>query len=299
MTVMFADITGSTRLFETVGDVMARKIEREWLEQVRGILPEYEGRLVKTLGDEVMCVFGKADQAVLAASAIQAKVCAEPPAGYEIALHVGVHCGPVISEAGDVFGDTVNIAAYLTAVAAPEQIVLTGTTFDSLSDPLKIVVRPIFRTVLKGQTNDVVVYQVLWKTDHADMTDSFYADRSQHLIPSDTGGLALTCGDKTLHLNHLTPRAVLGRHSSCDLVIRDHMMSRQHARIELQAMNFYLIDQSINGTFVMLDGQPEIEVLRRDQRLEGSGKISLARSFKQNPTELIAFSRDRRSLFRV
>jgi adenylate cyclase len=299
LAVLFADITGSTRLFNTVGDTIARKIEREWLKQVRGILPTHQGRLVKTIGDEVMCVFPSADQGVLAASAMQAAVTAEPPAGYEITLHMGLHYGEVIAENGDVFGDTVNVAAYLTAVASPEQIVVAEATFARLSDPLKIVVRPIFRTILKGQTTDTIVYQVLWKTDHADLTDSFFAERSQQLLPADTGGLLLTYRDKSLHLNHLKTRAMLGRHSSCDLVIRDGTASRHHARVELQAMNFYLIDQSINGTYVEVDGRPEVEVLRRELQLEGSGRIALARSFRQNPAEVVEFSRDRRSMFRT
>lgn len=297
--MLFADITGSTRIFDSVGDAIARKIEREWLEQVRGLLPQFDGRLVKTIGDEIMCVFPTADKGVLAASAIQAAVTADPPAGYNITLHIGLHLGDVIVEDTDVFGDTVNIAAYLTSVAASEQIVVTDETVTDLSATFKSLVRPIFRTVLKGRTSDVVVYQVLWKTDRAELTDSFFAQRSDPWIPADSGGLVLNYRDKSINLNHQRNRATLGRHSSCDLVVLDSSVSRQHARVELQNMHFYLVDQSINASFVMIDDRPEVEVLRRDLRLEGSGKISLARSFAQNPIEIIAFARDRRSMFRV
>jgi adenylate cyclase len=299
LAVLFADITGSTRIFDSVGNIAARRIENEWLQQVRGLLPDYDGRLVKTIGDEVMCVFPSADKGVLAASAMQAAVTAEPPAGFEIRLHMGLHAGEVIVEDGDVFGNTVNVAAYLTAVASPEQIVVVEPTVACLSESLKFLMRPIFRTVLKGQTSEVVVYQVLWKTDRAELTDSFFAERSQPWIPADTGGLVLGYRDKTINLNHQLSRATLGRHSSCDFVILDTTVSRHHARVELQGMNFYLVDQSINATFVVADENPEVELLRRDLRLEGSGNISLGRSFGQNPTELIAFARDRRSMFRV
>jgi class 3 adenylate cyclase len=299
MAVLFADITGSTRIFETVGNAIARKIESEWLQQVRELLPEYDGRLVKTIGDEVMCVFPSADKGVLAASAIQAAVHADPPAGYDIRLHVGLHAGEVIVEDGDVFGNTVNVAAYLTSVASPEQIVVVEPTVACLSESLKFVARPIFRTVLKGQTSDVIVYQVLWKTDRAELTDSFFSQRSLPWIPSDIGGLVLRYRDKCINLNHKLSSVNLGRHSSCDIVVLDTTVSRQHARVELQNMNFYLVDQSINATFVLAEDNPEVEVLRRDLRLEGSGKISLGRSFRQNPTELIAFARDRRSMFRT
>ena len=299
MAVLFADITGSTRIFDTVGDAAARRIESEWLAQVRGLLPKHDGRLVKTIGDEVMCVFPTADMGVLAASAIQAAVTADPPAGFDITLHIGLHAGEVIVEDDDVFGNTVNAAAYLTAVASSEQIVIADPTVACLSEPLKFIVRPIFRTVLKGQTADVIVYQVLWKTDRAELTDSFFAERSRPWIPSDTGGLLLTYRDKSINLNNQVSRATLGRHSSCDIVILDTSVSRQHARVELQNMNFYLVDQSINATFVMAEDGSEVEVLRRDLRLEGSGKISLGRSFRQDPAQIVTFARDRRSIFRV
>lgn len=299
MAVLFADISGSTLLFESVGDEVARRIEREWLAQICAMLPRFGGRLIKTVGDEAMCVFPSADRAVLAASAMHAEVAAKPPAGTAITLHMGLHWGKVTEEDGDVFGDTVNIAAYLADVASPEQIVATEHTFAKLSDPLKFVVRPMFRTVLKGQTEEVVLYQVLWRTDHAELTDNFFPDRAKQLIPSDSGGLLLRYRDKSVHLNHQKVRATLGRHSTCDLTILDRTASRMHARIELQAMSFYLIDESVNGTFVIIDDKPEVEVLRRELRLEGTGKISLGNSFSRNPTEFITFTRDRRSLFRT
>ena len=299
MAVLFADISGSTRIFDSVSDDVARRIEAEWQARVAAVLPRFDGKLVKTVGDEVMCVFPSADQGVLAASAIQAEVAAKPPADTPIALHMGLHWGKVVVEDGIVFGDTVNVAAYLADVASSEQIVVTEHTVAALSDPLKFVVRPVFRTILKDQTNEVIVYYVIWRTDHADATDNFFADNAGKLIPSDSGGLLLTYRDKFVHLNHQKPKATLGRHSTCDLTILDRTASRQHAHVALQGVSFYLIDESINGTFVVIDDRPEVHVLRRELRLEGSGKICLGNSFTRNPTEVVAFSRDRRSLYRT
>jgi class 3 adenylate cyclase len=299
LAVLFADITGSTALFDAVGDGVARQIEREWLAQVAGLLPSFEGRLIKTIGDEVMCVFPDADKAVLAASAMQATVTSTPPQGYELKLHIGLHYGEVIEEGNDVFGNTVNVAAYLTAVALPQQIAITDSTFAMLSDALKTIARPIFRTVLKGQVGEATIYQVLWKNDNPELTDSFFSTRKPMLLPGDHGGLLLEYRNQVIRLNHLLPRIVLGRDPSCEVVIEDRYASRQHARIELDGMNFYLIDRSINGTYVIFNDRPEISVLRRDVLLDGAGKISLGRSFEESPTEVITFSSDRRSLFRV
>jgi class 3 adenylate cyclase len=299
MTVLFADITGSTELFGTVGDSIARRIERAWLDQVTALLPGFAGRLVKTIGDEAMCVFPDADQAVLAASAIQASVTANPPQGHSIELHMGLHAGDVMVEKHDVFGNTVNIAAYLAAVALPQQIAITDSTYAMLSAALKAVTRPIFRTVLKGQTITSTIYQVLWKKENPDLTDSFFSVRQTPLLPGDNGGLLLKYANQLIHLNHQQTRISLGRAVSCDIVIDDRYASREHATVELDGMNFYLLDRSINGTYIAFDHRPEISVLRRDVLLDGGGKISLGRAFQEDPKHVIEFSYDRRSMFRV
>ena len=299
MAVLFADITGSTALFGAVGDGIARQIEQAWLGQVTALLPAFSGRLVKTIGDEVMCVFADADQAVLAASAIQANVTSRPPQGHPIELHMGLHVGDVIVEHDDIFGNTVNVAAYLAAVALPQQIAITDSTYAMLSDALKAVTRPVFRTVLKGQTVASTIYQVLWRNDNPDLTDSFFSTRQPLLLPGDNGGLLLKYADQVIHLNHLRYSVSLGRDVGCDIVVNDRFASRKHATIELDGMNFYLVDRSINGSYIAFDDRPEVSVLRRDVLLDGAGKISLGRAFQEDPQHVIEFSCDRRSLFRV
>ncbi len=299
LAILFADITGSTRLFKTVGDVIARVIERDWQMQVRELLQKYEGRLVKTIGDEVMCAFQTVDTAVLAASAMQSAVMANPPAGYEISLHMGLHYGKVITENGDIFGNTVNVAAYLTNLATPQQVLIDSSTFELLPDYLKMMARPIYHTVLKGHVEDIVVYELLWKTDNADLTHSAFSSRVHPCAPRDEGGLILRQGEKILHLNHLNPTAKMGRSVENDIVALHSTVSRHHARIELSGMNFYLVDQSINGTFVTVGDLPEVDMLHRSLLLDGSGIISMGCSYKEAPDDAIFFSRDRRSLFRV
>ena len=299
MAVLFADITGSTALFDAVGDTIARQIEQEWLKQIKRLLPQFDGRVVKTIGDEVMCVFPDADNAVLAASAMQAAVLSHPPLGHAIKLHIGLHSGDVIAEGDDVFGNTVNIAAYLTAVALPQQIAITGSTYAALTDTLKTRTRPVFRAVLKGQSAESIIYQVLWKLDNPELTESFFSTRQQPLVLSDMGGLLIQYANQVIHLNHSKQAITLGRDAVCDIVIDDRSASREHARIKLEGMNFYLIDRSINGSYISFDNRPEISALRREVLLDGSGRISLGRAFSENPSNVITFSYDRRSLFRI
>lgn len=297
MAVLFADITESTSLYQKLGDGAARNIVNACLALVNGVLPRYDGRLVKTIGDEVMCVFPSADLAVLAASEMQSLVASTKPGNYPVAVHVGLHYGSVLVEEGDVFGDTVNVAAYLTAVATAEQILTTEATERCLSAALKSCVRPIFHAMLKGSDQESTVYQVLWRTDNLDLTDVNL--HSNKTIPGDTGSLLVTLEEERVRVDQWRTSIVIGRSQDCDLVVAERFASRQHLSIKLVRTHFYLFDHSINGTFVSLESGEEVHVLRRELLLDGSGQIGVGRSRVERPAELITFTRDRRSLYRV
>jgi len=297
LAVLFADICESTSLYQKLGDAAARTIVNACLTVVTGVLGRHEGRLVKTIGDEVMCVFPSADRAVLAASDMQAQVAATRPGNYPVAIHVGLHYGPVLVEDGDVFGDTVNVAAYLAAAATAEQILTTEATEQRLSTALKTCVRPVFHAVLKGSTQDSTVFQVLWSTDNLNLTDVNL--RSNKIIPADTGSLLVTLDDGHVRVDQWRTNIVIGRSTECDLIVSDKFASRQHLTIKMARTQFYLFDHSINGTFVSLESGEEVHVLRRELLLDGTGRICLGRSRHERPAEVITFARDRRSMFRI
>ena len=297
MAVMFADITESTSLYQKLGDVAARNVVEACLALVTSVLPRYEGRLVKTIGDEAMCVFPTADMAVLAASEMQSLVCSRNPGNHGLTMHLGLHYGPVLAEDDDVFGDTVNAAAYLTAMATAGQILTTEATERQLSAALKAVVRPVFYTLLKGSLQESVVYQVLWRTDSQDITDVILRDRKT--IPPDTGSLIVTLADERVRVDQWRPAIVIGREPDCDLVVDDRFSSRRHFSIKLVRTHFYLFDHSINGTYVALKSGDEVHVLRREILLDGEGEIRIGRGRAEQPADVITFERDRRSMFRV
>jgi adenylate cyclase len=295
--VVFADISESTALYQKLGDVPARNIVNACITLISSLLPRYEGRLVKTIGDEVMCVFPTADLAVLAASDMQAQVAAHRPGNYPVTIHVGLHYGPVLVEDGDVFGDTVNVAAYLTAVATADQILTTQATEQCLSAALKSTIRPIFQTVLKGAQEESRVYQVIWRTDRADQTDvNLHAGK---VIPGDTGSLMVALEDERIRVDQWRMSIVVGRGKGCDLLVSDPFASRRHFSIKLVRTHFYLFDHSINGSYVTLESGEEVHVLRREILLDGKGQICVGRSRADRPTEILTFARDRRSMFRV
>jgi len=296
--VLFADITDSTGLYQKLGDAAARNIVGACLSAVTSLLPRFDGRLIKTIGDEVMCVFPSSDLAVVAASEMQSHVASTRPGNYPARLHIGLHFGPVLAEDNDVFGDTVNVASYLTAVAMAEQILTTEATESYLSSALKSCVRPIFHAVLKGNAEESRVFQVLWRTDNLDLTDVNL--QSSKVIPGDTGSLILTLDEERVRLDQWRTSVIIGRDKECDLVVADRFASRQHLSVRLmRSSNFYLIDHSINGTFVTLESGEEVHVLRGELPLDGAGQIRIGRSRTQRPSEVITFTRDRRSIYRI
>jgi class 3 adenylate cyclase len=297
LAVMFADISDSTSLYQKLGDAAARNIVNACLKVINGVLARYKGRLVKTIGDEVMCVFPDADLAVLAASDMQAQISATKPGNYPVSIHVGLHYGPVLVEENDVFGDTVNVAAYLRAAATAEQILTTDAVERCLTAALKTCVRPIFNAVLKGSEQESTVYQVLWRTDRTDLTEVNL--QPNKMIPGDTGALLITLDEERVRVDQWRTGIVIGRSKDCDLVVTDNFASRRHLSIKLVRTHFYLFDHSINGTFVTLGSGEEVHVLRRELLLDGSGEIYVGRSRVERPSGVITFKPDRRSMYRV
>jgi hypothetical protein len=297
MTVLFADICGSTRLYCTLGNDAARAIVAAGLEALVDLLPGFGGRLVKTLGDEVMCVFPDPDQAVLAASAMQARIEATRPDGHALAIHVGLHHGPVLIEGSDLFGDTVNAASYLCAVASRGQILTTEATIGSLSEQVREHTRPLFFAVIKGSSEESALYQVIWQQDSAVLTDVNL--RRHNLVPPDSGSLLVSCGEVQVRIDPRRPSIVLGRGPECDIAVGDPFASRRHATLILRRTQVYLSDHSTNGTFVRRSDGDSAHVFRSELLLDGAGELSLGRAFDQGAVQAIAFRRDRRALYRV
>ncbi|HJV95268.1 MAG TPA: adenylate/guanylate cyclase domain-containing protein, partial [Albitalea sp.] len=131
--VLFADIAGSTKLYEALGDADAKVLIDEALIALQVITRRHRGRVVKTIGDELMCVFPSAERGFLAATDMQTVVNAlVVTKGVKRMIRVGFHAGPVIEEKGDVFGDTVNVAARIAGLAKGMQIMTSRTTVDAL-----------------------------------------------------------------------------------------------------------------------------------------------------------------------
>jgi class 3 adenylate cyclase len=282
--VLFADVAGSTHLYEQLGDAQALAMVSRCLDLARDASTGYGGRLVKTIGDEAMLVFPTADGAAAAAAEIHGRMSDLARAvNLHLAFRIGFHLGPAIERDGDVFGDSVNTAARVVALAKGGQILLSASTAEGLSPYLRGHLRELDVLTVKGKDKDIGIVELMWQ-DSADLT-------AVVTRPTVRGAeFELRHGAHTIRLNANTSGLTLGRDAQNDVVIADKWASRFHARIERRRDKFALIDQSSNGTYVTFDGERELLLHREELLLRGCGRISFGHPHELNPAETLSFT---------
>jgi adenylate cyclase len=275
--ILFADVVGSTRLFEVMGDLRARDMVSTCLDVMRQATEQHSGTVIKTIGDEVMATFPTADDALNAAAQMQKQIATHGELrveGQPVAIRVGCHFGPVVLEARDVFGASVHTANRMTSQAKADQIITTAATVERLSPEWRASVRQIDVATIRGG-GEIALYEVLWQME--DVTSMLPAIA---LTPRDNRKprrLRLSVQDRELILDEQFPQAAIGRADDNDIVIRGNLISRLHARIEFSRNRFTLTDQSTNGTFVQIAGEEEAFVRRDSISIKGEGLIGLGR----------------------
>ena len=288
LAILFADVSGSTKLYDTLGNTRAQTIISKALEVMSQAAGRHQGTIVKNIVDELMCTFPSAPVAAEAAKDMQRSLKQAIAMGtipYEtLSIRVGFHFGPVIPQAGDVFGDAVNVAARVVAQAKKGQILTTKSTVDEMPDELKSGVRFIDKAAVKGKKEELELFEVLWEFENLTIVQNIFEDKPHE------AKLTVRFGETTVELSHERPALHMGRGIENDFVIPEPLASRSHARIEFRRERFVLIDQSINGTYVSILGEKEV-VLRRDEIvLQREGKISLGKSTTLQPEMCVTFS---------
>ena len=276
--VLFADVVGSTRLYELLGDHQARDMILNCVGLMRDATERNRGTVIKTIGDEILAIFPTANDAVNAAGEMQQDIGAHPELsvqGQHVAIRIGCHYGPVVLENKDIFGSSVHTANRMTSQAKAGQIILTAGTVHRLSPEWRAVTRQIDVTAVRGRSEEIELFEVLWQQEDAtSMLPSIAIDAR-------TGHRA-----KRVRVLHLGREFVLGddresltmgRAEENDIVVKGNLISRLHARIELARNKFMLIDQSTNGTFVTSEEGKEAFVRRDSVALQGKGLIGLGR----------------------
>jgi class 3 adenylate cyclase len=278
--IVFADVTGSVRLFDSLGDETAWKLIQKCLKGMTAEVDKRRGRVIKTIGDEIMCTFFAADDAVKAAVAMQERVRDDSTGGENnepaLSLRIGIHFGEVIPKDNDVFGDAVNLASRMATAAKGGQIITTQFTAEALSKPLKSIVRLVDRMPVKGKRDPINIYEVVWEDGATNVATNTVKSTDVE------AQLALRYRDKVIVMNHASAPLTLGRGRQVHLRVEDANASRMHLRVEFSRGKFMVFDESVNGTYV-LTSTGEVSLRRNESHvLSGTGRISLGRKVDGN-----------------
>ncbi len=289
LVIVFADVSGSTQLYERHGDDIARAVIARCLDALRDVTLRHAGTVIKYIGDEALCTFHEPDAAGIAVCDMQEAIAELDtgdlvPEGLQLAIRVGLHFGPALLEGGDVYGDAVNIAARMAAQAKAGQIITTRETFEGFGPILQASCRLIARENIKGKSETMELHELLWLQDDATRMGSGVLKT----MGAEPGCLTLAYRGQTYSVNAERTRTVLGRSSSAEIAVDESLASRQHAVVEFRRGRFFLIDQSLNGTYLLQDGDEHF-LRREEMALSGSGQISLGRPFHERPSGIITF----------
>jgi adenylate cyclase len=289
LAVLFADVCGSTALYEKLGDDLARQLIMRCISTMSGKIAVYQGTLIKTIGDEIMCVFPNAEAAFHAACAMQIAIENDRPLnGTSMHIRIGFNYGDVIHEHNDVFGNTVNVAARVAAITRAGQIMTTQVVFDALPFVLQNRMRQILRAEFKGKQDRLDIFQVIYEKD--DLLSTRIGIPAYRKTPDNNDEMILRYRDQSIKVNKEHRSVVLGREETCDLIVHNDLASRLHIRIELRFGKFIIADQSTNGTYIRSNDGSLIHITREENVLHGNGAISLGQAFAEHPTELVEFS---------
>lgn len=267
---LFVDVSGSTKLYETAGDKAALAAIEQCIAIFRETTAAEGGIVIKTIGDEVMARFPSANAAANAAIDMQTAIAAMPPvAGTQLGIRIGFYFGPAVERDGDLFGDTVNLAARLAGLAIRGQIMTTMDTAQRMTPVLRASSRPLHAIPVKGKAQEIALCEIMWQ--QSDEATTMVADRPAAIAQTT---VRLRYHEAEIYLDANRASLSLGRDAGSDLVILDRKASRNHGGIERRGSKYILSDHSANGTYVTVEGDSEI-VLRREQFiLRGHGWIT-------------------------
>ena len=275
--ILFADVVGSTRLYDEFGDTQASETVAACLNVMKDATNQFNGTVIKTIGDEVMSTFKTADEAMGAAVMMQTRISADSKQedSVPVSIRIGCHYGPVVQEQNDIFGAAVHTANRMTSQAKASQIVISGFTVNKMSPGLREQTRQIDVATVRGRMDEVALYEFLWNPDEAtSMLPTIEWESRAHR----TSRLVVSFRDQTVELSDQRKGISLGRADDNELVVKGNLISRIHARVEMRRGKFLLIDQSTNGTFLQnLQGNESF--IRRDSvELTSEGIIGLGRA---------------------
>ena len=294
-TMVFADISGSTALYEALGNERATEAVTQVTQWIGDTIEAHGGRVVKKLGDGVLGVFGDASSAVSAMATMlrQHKVRLDRwPHPLRMEIRVGVASGEVVDVDGDCYGDAVNVASRLCERAGPAEIWATETTVLLAGTAPDVWYRKLGMMDIRGKAELLMLYHVEWREDEAPESLTMQAALVSNFAPVDSilGQIQFSWHGVDRTFTSSDAPVMVGRAEHAQLRINDPRVSRLHARIDWRNSGFVLTDMSSFGTWVRFEGSDSPVRLRRDACiLHGAGHIALGVSFNEPSAPVMSF----------
>ncbi|MCP5075331.1 MAG: adenylate/guanylate cyclase domain-containing protein [Rhodobacteraceae bacterium] len=275
--VMVADISGSTALYESVGNAKALEQINACLTLLHDITRARGGQFVHSKGDDVVCVFEQSQNALDAVIEMFAKT-----RDSRLLVHAGIDFGPVIRTRGDVFGDCVNVTSRLAGLANSGEVLCSQNFRDQLDAAGKATLRFFDTWRFKGKSEGAHIYAFSDAGPGVETQISFVGSAEVTKRPGRRKGntqrieAVLSAGGRTFQCT--SDQAVtIGRSPDCDLVVAQPWVSRFHAIVEIHHHHVYLRDISANGTYVCFENQRPVLARREAVLLPFFCKLSLTK----------------------
>ena len=280
-TVLFADLRGSTALFETLGNAEATSVVTHCINAMSAPVTSQQGHVVKTLGDGLMAVFDEPAAAVQSAVLMHDVLDGIASRGRErgastglraLRLQVALARGEVVEMAGDCFGDAVNVAARLVDHAGDNETLVTLDVLQGLEPEFRARFRSLDRLVLRGRIEPVHVHVMGGRRGATDLAVTQFGDVA---VVTEPDGLRLMWGGLHRVFASQQMPVVLGRGPQASFCVDDSRVSRSHGRVDWHSGSFQLTDLSYNGTYVRFNDGEIVSLRRGSCTLHGSGTIGL------------------------
>ena len=289
-TVLFADLRGSTSLYETLGNAEATSVVTHTISTMGRSVPAHAGVLIKTLGDGLMAVFQTPFDGLRAAQQMHDELELLVSKGQQrgasaglraLRLQVALARGEVVEMGGDCFGDTVNVAARLLDHASDNETLVTAEVLSGLDGEQQRRFRNLDWLHLRGRAEPVRVHVLGGLRGAADIAVTQFGHVPATVDPE---AVRLTWLDQDQVYDGSQMPVVLGRSAQANFRVDDSRVSRSHARVDWHAGGFQLTDLSYNGTYVRFIGADGVVALRRGScTLHGAGSVGLG-SAPDDPT---------------
>ena len=260
--IVHADIAGFTRMMEGSETRTFRHLKTAQIEVWRPAIQAANGRLVGTAGDAMLAEFGSAVTAVSAALDIQERMAKfndtiEPE--QRMNFRIGVHLGEVIVDDEDqnIFGDGVNLAARIQALAEPGGIAVSRAVRDLVELRIEYAFVDGGEQTMKNVSRSVQIFHV----KHAkSAVPAAPVHTTTRMVPQITLRFEGTDSGKTKHSFEVTLEKLMSRSDGmvigravdqCDFVLAHPTVSRRHARLRVAGEALQVEDLgSTNGTRV-------------------------------------------------